>query len=144
MKREDQIQSVIESIGRLQRLAIPPDWHKVGLSRAQVGMLYMLHYHHGASMKKIADYLDVTKSAVTQLVEPLIEKGLVIRQADPKDRRVAVLSLSTKGHKAVRDINQKKMLGIRSALDSLSDKDLGTMATLHAKMDQRTDREEKK
>lgn len=134
MNRAEQIQEVIESIGRCQRTISPVAWQKSGLSRAQVGMLYMLHYHQGSSMKFLAKHLDISKSAVTQLVEPLIEKDLVSRQTDPKDRRTAILALSIKGRKTITKFNQIKSQGIRSALATLSDKELINLSRLHQKM----------
>jgi DNA-binding MarR family transcriptional regulator len=134
MDRAEKIQEVIENIGRLQRAVSPIDWQKSGLSRAQVSMLYMLCYHRGASMKDLASHLEVTKSAITQILEPLIVKGLVKREANPKDRRTAVLSLSPAGLKTVKKFNLQKMIGLRSALDTLDDKELQTLAKLHQKM----------
>lgn len=134
MDKAEKIQSIIESIGRLSRAISPIDWQKSGLSRAQVSMLYMLYYHRGASMKDLASHLDVTKSAITQILEPLVEKGYVNRQPSPKDRRTAVLALSPEGLKMVKLFNHQKMLGLRTALDTLNDKELEHLASLHQKM----------
>ena len=134
MNREQQIQTIIEDISRLQRAVSPSVWQKSGLSRAQVGMLYMLYYHHDTSLKRVAEHLSISKSAVSQLLEPLLDKGLASRQADAQDRRTAVIKLTPKGLKTLKAFNQQKMLGIRSALDSLTAKELEVLAKLHAKM----------
>jgi DNA-binding MarR family transcriptional regulator len=134
MLKEQQIQGIIENISRLQRAVSPAVWEKSDLSRAQVGMLYMLYYHHGTSMKRVAEHLSISKSAVSQLLEPLIDKGLITRQADTQDRRTAVIKLAPKGIKALKVFNQHKTLGIRSALDSLSAEELEVLAKLHSKM----------
>ena len=100
MDRELKVQAIIESIFKCQRPVSTSVWRKLGLSHAQVGMLYMLYYHKSSNVKQIADYLGISKSAVTQLVDPLVDKQLVNRQADNKDRRINWLSLTAKGDQA--------------------------------------------
>lgn len=137
MKKSDLIQEIIERLVRCQRPASPVDWQKFGLSHAQVGMLFMLSFHRDASVNQIAGYLGVSKSAVTQLVEPLVDKHMVARSQDPKDRRVARLCLSAKGKKTVREIGKLKSAGLRSALASLDTQELEHLALLLAKMTQK-------
>lgn len=134
MKREDLIQEIVESLARCQRLTKPSVWQTLGLSHAQVGMLFLLFHHHETSVKKISEYLGVTKSAVTQLLDPLVEKRLVSRKNDPQDRRIVRLSLTPKGLQLLKKLNKLKYAGIRSALDSLSMQELQAMAQLHQKM----------
>jgi DNA-binding MarR family transcriptional regulator len=134
MDREQRIQTIIEDIGRLQRTVSPSVWQESGLSRAQAGMLYMLHYHQGANMKQISEHLSVSKSAASQLLEPLIDKGLVSREPNAQDRRSAVVRTTPKGLKVLKAIKQRKMLGIRSALDLLTADELEVLAGLHTKM----------
>ena len=134
MDREQRIQNIVENVSRLQRAVSPVVWEKCGLSRAQVGMLFILYYHHNVSMKTIASHLSISKSAVSQLLEPLIEKGLVQRTPDENDRRSAVAHLTPAGEKKIKLFNQEKQSGLRSALASLSSKDLEVLDKLHAKM----------
>ena len=134
MTREDTIQEVIERLARLQRPAEHGAWNVLGQSHAQVGMMYMLFYHKDASMKQIASYLDVTQSAVTQLIEPLLTRGMVERRTDLKDRRVARLGLTSKGLGVLKKFKKLKTEGLRTALNSLADADLDNLAVLTRKM----------
>jgi DNA-binding MarR family transcriptional regulator len=134
MGKAEIIQEIIENLAKCQRPATDAAWKKAGLSHAQLGMLYMLLYHREASPKEIADYLSISKSAVTQLMDPLVEKSLVIRRTDPKDRRVVRLSLSGEGTNLVQKFNKYKFAGLRSALDALDSKDLAQLNAIHQKM----------
>jgi DNA-binding MarR family transcriptional regulator len=134
MNKAELIQEIIENLAKCQRPAFNSGWKATGLSHAQLGMLYMIFYHREVSPKDIADYLGVSKSAVTQLMEPLVDKELVSRRNDIHDRRVVRLSLSAKGQKFLHQLNKYKYAGIRSALDSLDTKDLEQLNTLHQKM----------
>jgi DNA-binding MarR family transcriptional regulator len=136
MNREERVQSIIEDLAKFQRPALSAAWKYLGLSHAQIGMLYLLFYHDQASVKETADYLGVTKSAVTQLADPLVAKGFVTRQNDSKDRRIVRLSLTTEGARELKSLAKHKFDGVRAATDKLSDKDLEQLHKLFQKMAQ--------
>jgi DNA-binding MarR family transcriptional regulator len=120
MEKQTLIQGIIESLAKFQRPGLTAGWKKAGLSHAQVGMLYLLHYHSSVSVKEAADFLGITKSAVTQLAGPLADKGLLVRQEDPCDRRIVRLSLTAKGAQALKNVAKHKFDGLRSAFENLS------------------------
>lgn len=134
MNKEELIQSVIEYLYKSQRPGLNASWKEFGLSHAQVGMLYLLHYHNGASVKQAADYLGVSKSAATQLLDPLADKGLVIRSNDQKDRRVVRLHLTDEGKVVLKKLAKNKFAGLRAALENLTDNELKQLQKLHKKM----------
>jgi MarR family 2-MHQ and catechol resistance regulon transcriptional repressor len=134
MKRDELIQDIIETLARCQRASVNPSaWNKIGLSHSQVGMLFMILHRKDSNVKQIAEHLGVTKSAITQLLEPLVTKGFIERQNDPDDRRIVRFSLSDKGKKTLKEIHKQKFSGIRSGLDSLTIDELKTLAELHKK-----------
>jgi DNA-binding MarR family transcriptional regulator len=134
MKRDELIQEVIETLNRCQKAgANPAAWRKIGLSHSQVGMLFMIHHHSDANVKQIAENLGVTKSAITQLLDPLVTNGFLLRQNDSSDRRIVRFSLTDKGKKALKEINKLKFSGLRAALENLSDEDLQQLTKLHHK-----------
>ena len=57
------------------------------------------------SMSALSKVLCCHKSNVTQVVDGLVEKGLVVRSMSQKDRRACVLTLTTKGKKAMQGID---------------------------------------
>jgi DNA-binding MarR family transcriptional regulator len=134
MDREDLTQQIVESLAKCQRPANFAGWQKIGLSHAQLGLLFMLSYHKELQARQIAEYLGVTRSAVSQLTDPLLEKGLISRQNDPKDRRIARLSLTVKGSKLFKKINKLKFAGLRSRLAALDDKELKQLEDFCRKM----------
>lgn len=137
MDREETIQLVIESMGRLQRSADPVLWRKAGLSHAEVSMLYRLHFHPGASMKRLSSDMGVSKSAVTQLVESLVAKRFVKRSTDPLDRRIVILQITPAGNKLIGQLKRHKSEGLRAAMASLTDSDLKKLSSIFIKMSDR-------
>jgi DNA-binding MarR family transcriptional regulator len=134
MSKEELIQSIIESAYKIQRPGINVSWKEFGLSHAQVGMLYLLAYRDSASAKDISEHLGITKSAITQLLDPLVEKGLVSRQVDHTDRRIVRLHLTGQGKSTLKKLAKHKFAGLRAALESLTDQELKQLQTLHKKM----------
>ncbi len=134
MGKAELIQEIVENLARCQRPSMHSGLQNHGLSPAQMGMLYMIFYHREVSPKDIADNLGITKSAVTQLLDPLVEKDLVQRHNDPRDRRIIRLGITTKGKRLIRQWTKLKYAGIRSALDSLETQELERFNQLCQKM----------
>lgn len=134
MSKEDLIQEVIENIARCQRPTNFISWQKIGLSHSQVSMLFMLSYHKQLQIKQIASYLSISKSAASQMMDSLSDKGLVLRQPDTKDRRIVYFVPSTKGKHMIKRLKDVKFAGMRSRLDSLSNSDLKTLTEISRKM----------
>lgn len=143
MSKDDLIQTVIETLVKVQRPAISASWKEVGLSHAQVSLLYLIHYHQGSNVKQVSEHLGITKSAVSQLADPLEETGYVRRQQDEADRRVIRLHLTAKGTALLKKLSKHKFAGLRSALESLSEDDLETLRDIYKKMAGSTKKENK-
>jgi DNA-binding MarR family transcriptional regulator len=54
----------------------------------------------GASLEAVVRFMGVTKQAVSQSVEMLVDRGYLERGRDPSDRRRVTLSLTERGHAA--------------------------------------------
>ena len=134
MKRESLIQDIIETMARCQRPANFSSWAKLGLSHAQTSMLFMLSFHKHLQVKQIAEYLGISKSAASQMVESLAKKEMVSRTIDPKDRRIAYIGLTARGKQEFKKLHKLKFAGFRSRLDSLSDDELSTLSDIARKM----------
>jgi DNA-binding MarR family transcriptional regulator len=130
MSKEEQVQTIVELFARLQRPGLKQAWRQLGLSRAQAGLLYLLSYHQNSSVKQVADFLGVSKSAVSQLADPLIDKKLIGREIDKTDRRIVRLSLSPEGSKLLKQMTKHKLSDLRSAVDTLNEREIDTLYRL--------------
>ncbi len=68
-----------------------------GLSMPQFSVLMQLHYRGACGMSRISEGYDITPAAASQLVDKLVQSGLIQRVEDPVDRRAKLLSLTDKG-----------------------------------------------
>ncbi len=63
----------------------------------QLRVLTFLGRSPGASLSAVADLDGVAAATASAMVERLVRRGLVIRQADPEERRRVKLSLTEEG-----------------------------------------------
>lgn len=81
-------------------------WHlfakSTGLSMPQFSILMQLHHRGDCGIGDIGASFDITNAAASQLVDKLVQSGLIQREEDPNDRRAKRLSLTEKGRKLIR------------------------------------------
>jgi len=70
---------------------------ETGLSTTQLNTLMRLYYHDACPVSEIGDHLGITNAATSQMVQRLVEQGLLERSEDPTDRRVKQLTLTAEG-----------------------------------------------
>jgi DNA-binding MarR family transcriptional regulator len=68
-----------------------------GLSAPQIHALLYIFHAGECQVSDIGNLADASNAAASQLVERLVQQGLVDRREDPEDRRNKQVSLSEKG-----------------------------------------------
>ena len=68
-----------------------------GMKAAQYRVLHLLAHHGVLQISEIGRRLYISKPYMTALIDAMIEEGLAERQADPDDRRVALIRITGKG-----------------------------------------------
>ncbi|MFU8826941.1 MAG: MarR family winged helix-turn-helix transcriptional regulator [Brevefilum sp.] len=86
------------------------------LSLSQINTLFRLYHHGPRPVNDLADHLGITMAAVSQLLSPLEETGLIERATDPNDRRVKLIGLTEQGSLRV----QESMLARHAWIDDLA------------------------
>lgn len=72
-------------------------WKVSGLSMPQISTLMHLRHHGACGVSEVGAHLGVTSAAASQMVDKLVEMGLLKRAEDPHDRRAKQLTLTAKG-----------------------------------------------
>lgn len=73
-----------------------------GLSMPQFSMMMQLHYKGACGMSQVSERFEITPAAASQLVEKLVQSGLIKRDEDPHDRRAKVLNITDKGRELIQ------------------------------------------
>lgn len=103
------------------------EWETLDMPTPQIKTLVLLEEAGPLRMGNIASYLGRALSATTTVVDRLVEKGLVDRVSDPRDRRVVICRLTDTGEQAVDrfwQIGQERLDGLADLLD---DEELATV-----------------
>ena len=79
---------------RLLRLYAGKQARRVGLTRAQWGVLAKLERTEGMKQAEIADLMEIQPITLTRLIDKLCDLGLIERRSDDSDRRVNRLYLT--------------------------------------------------
>lgn len=77
--------------------------HAQGYSFAQMNSLFFIHHHEQGNINKLACHLGISKAGASQIIERLVESGLVNRDEDPQDRRTKRLSLTEEGQALINN-----------------------------------------
>jgi len=125
---------------------IPPVWHRIRSNLQEIITEYsditveqfhiLRHIHQGShSTSQLADEKQISRPAISQIVDTLVGKGLITRQQSLEDRRFVQLGLSAAGTGLLHAIFEKNrvwMMGVLSALSAEElDRLLDAMQTLH-------------
>lgn len=116
----DNVAFQIYTVSLQYRLMFDREMQPLGLTRSQWWLLTHLYYFNGASQAKLAEVLDIDKSAVARLVARLVKKGWLEKRQDPKDGRSQVVYLSTRIQRLMDDITTLSDLLIRESLARLN------------------------
>lgn len=90
---------------------------------AQVELLQRLAEEPGLRVKDLADRHRLATNTVSNLVQHMVEAGLVERRTDPTDRRAVVLLLTGRGQESLQAWLVENGRRLQAGLDRLSDND---------------------
>ncbi|HIQ08166.1 MAG TPA: MarR family transcriptional regulator [Anaerolineaceae bacterium] len=99
-----------------------------GLSFAQISVLMHLRRADACRVSDLGARLGVSNAAASQLVDRLVQAGLVERLEDARDRRVKRLRLTPVGEALVNQAIAARKSWLESVLDRLSDEEQACVA----------------
>jgi len=91
-----------------------------GLSVPQIGALIHINSRVTCGVTDVGDDLGVTSAAASQMLERLVQSGLIERHEDPDDRRAKRIVLTERGHRLVLGIVEIRQRQFADLADRLS------------------------
>ena len=113
------------SVTRLARLLRQQS--DAALTPTQLAALATLHRCGPIPVGTLADLEQVAAPTATKVVEKLHGAGLVERLADPTDRRVSLVALTSAGEALLAEIRARKTAWLNTQLDDLSPGELSRL-----------------
>ena len=90
---------------------------------AQLNALIRLYYKNDCGISDLGEETGVTSAAVSQLMEKMVQHGLVLRTEDPLDRRHKVLMLTETGQKIARESLTARKIWLAHLIELLTPKE---------------------
>lgn len=104
----DRLITTLLRLGQATRAIGLEEAREIGLTPVQAQTLLFVKRtkSFATSVGKLATHLDATHASTVGVVDGLVGRGLLVRQTDPRDRRVSLLRLTAAGQEAVRRLER--------------------------------------
>jgi|WetSurMetagenome_2_1015567.scaffolds.fasta_scaffold33605_3 DNA-binding MarR family transcriptional regulator len=136
--RDDLLQTLAERFASVMKLVrhptAPPGPPPFSPPQANV-FFTIAHHPEGISVKELAEHSGVTPGAITQFVDGLVEKGLVLREGDPADRRVVRLKTTELAMKQLEKFRQEHLVAFCRVFEVLDNNELSNLISLLDKIE---------
>jgi DNA-binding MarR family transcriptional regulator len=121
------------TIGRM-KCAMSERLVRLGVSMAQLNIMYTLQRDGTMTMSQLADVLGVSVSNATGLIDRLEERGFVERSRVPEDRRIVMVRVTDAGARLIQENDAMSDELMRDVLDHLDPADLPIVAHVVAEL----------
>ena len=134
MERNQLVEQFLETLVRFKQFldqSVPVD-DRVG-TLLQFYAIRFLDRHPDSTVGELAEGLQMSSSAVSQLTDRLVELGLIKRTHDQDDRRIVRLSNTIKGKAHLLLVSKRANKKGKEMFAKLSDEDLQTIIRIYNK-----------
>ena len=114
---------VLEIIPQIMR-AIGSNTHQrhgSDLTMPQFCALMIVKRHAGTSLSEVANHLGSTLSAMSRLIDGLVERQLLTREIPPEDRRRIMLAITPQGEAILEAILRDSLLFLAEKFSLLTE-----------------------
>ena len=94
--------------------------NELGLTLPQLVALHVIAFGGPTTMTRLIERVGLSTSAVSALLNRLVEMGLCDRQDDPVDRRQRRVHVTTAGQDVIKRLLQSRMKDTRGSIEPLS------------------------
>ncbi len=130
MTPEACARSVIETVPQVMRLmrSMMRRHRSAVLSVPQFRAMAFVSRHPGACLYHLADHLGVTRPTASVIAERLVQRGLLARDTDPRERRRIALTLTPEGERQLEQARHATRSDIAKILAPLPPEALDRVA----------------
>lgn len=100
---------------------------------------YILRHIHLAgecTSSELAETFEVNKSAITAIINRMVDRGIIQRIRDEDDRRVVYLSLTKEGEKLYLDAQDRVRLLVESIITQFEEQEITSFLNTYEKLAQ--------
>lgn len=139
-KKEKELMDHLELV--ISRYAFTREPQNTDVCRKpELRIVEILGKHGPLMMTEVAERAVLSLSAVTSIMDGLVEKHLVRRERSEDDRRVVRVKLTRDGQRVFQEILEFHLRIVRGMLSSLNHEEQDTLIGLFRKMAERIEKE---
>lgn len=94
--------------------------HSFGVNPTEFAVLELLYHKGDQPLQQIGEKILLASGSITYVIDKLEKKGLIVRKACEKDRRVTYASITEKGTAFIEDVFPKHEQTIHETLAGLT------------------------
>lgn len=128
------ISQLFGTVGRFRRQvrrsagrSFDDSWRPVGLTESQAELLRLVGRQPGISVSRAAGELGLAANSTSTLVSKLAADGLVVREADPADRRVGRLRLTEPAQQIADASRAARRAALTEVIDDLDTHEIDSL-----------------
>lgn len=143
--RRAQIEAIFHNFHAIRRAysgASRFSSRRFGMTFMQASVLMMLMHEHELTISQLAMTLGISRSALSQLLDGLIDRDFIVRTVSNQDRRVAHVALTKRGMEHLKQMRQEGTREMTHMFDQLDDKEIDQIKRITAKLAQGAQRSE--
>ena len=99
-----------------------------GFSMPQFFLLMHLRHREHCGISDLSEHMEISNAAASQLVDKLVQAGLLVRVEDPIDRRAKQVSLSPAGEELVTNGIAERSRWVDALTEKLNSEERKTVA----------------
>ena len=99
---ENELANAIYRLGHLERVLVDKELAPLNLRMNHARVLHFIDEHPGCLQKDVAEYLNYQAASLTNLINFLEKRKMLVREVDPQNGRQRQLFLLDKGKEAVK------------------------------------------
>ncbi len=127
----EQLFSTMMQLGKLMSQQTQETHEERIATALQLMALQFLNEQSNGTVSDIANFLKLSKSSTTQLIERLVKVGFVARIHDKEDRRIVRLNITKNGEKEFEVLKHEIIEKMKKTLDKIPEKDILELIRIH-------------
>lgn len=123
-KKADEIINIFKNIKKSLNSRLKESAKQYGFTDTQLSVIFNLYKEPSITLNELSDYMGLTKSTVSGIVERLVKQGVITREVPENNRRIVKLSISEEFKKNNDICNMRRKFISNLISNSIKDIDL--------------------
>ncbi len=104
------------------------------LSKSQFDIIVDIYFSSPKSLKKLCGALDLAPSTVSEMLDRMEKKDLIVKKKDEKDKRKIKIDITKQANKIVKEVINRRVEYVKDVLEDVNEENLEILKQVLMKM----------